>query len=71
MSAIESCKNELKDNPFNYPIIHKWNKRVVYKYRFQLFDEIESIIEKNFKPYDFSDFVTVDEVVAGRKIIFE
>ena len=69
MSAIESYSKEIKENPYNYPIIYKWNRKVFNKYKYQIFEEIDN----NLKSYNFDfyfDFVNVNDVVAGRKIIF-
>ena len=37
---------EIKPNPHNYPIIDKWNRRVVHKNGYAFFDEFYPIIEK-------------------------
>ena len=36
----------IKDNPNNYPIIKKWNYRLIKKYRHDVFKYIVSKMEK-------------------------
>jgi transposase len=56
MNILEKVKSELKENPNNFIIIKKWNKRIFQKYKFDIFNYIENTIEKRFKDKKAEDF---------------
>ncbi len=56
MNILEKVKSELKENPNNFIIIKKWNKRIFQKYKFDIFNYIENTIEKRFKDRKAEDF---------------
>lgn len=56
MNILEKVKSELKENPNNFIIIKKWNKRIFQKYKFDIFNYIENTIEKRFKDKKTEDF---------------
>lgn len=56
---------EIKPNPHNYPIIDKWNRRVVHKNGYAFFNEICPIIEKaiaNEIREQHKTFVNISEI---------
>ena len=56
MNVLEKTKSELKENPNNFIIIKKWNRKIFQKYQFDIFNYIENIIEKKFKDKSIEDF---------------
>ena len=54
----EKCPNltKIKDNPNNYPIINKWNYRLLQKEKFNLFNIIENKIEERMEMYMKNNF---------------
>jgi len=56
MNILEKVKSELKENPNNFIIIKKWNRRIFQKYKFDIFNYIENTIEKRFKDKKAEDF---------------
>lgn len=60
MNILEKVKSELKENPNNFIIIEKWNRKVFQKYKFDIFNYVESTIEKNFEGINFiKDFTNI------------
>jgi len=56
MNILEKVKSELKENPNNFIIIKKWNRKIFQKYKFDIFNYIENTIEKRFKDKKAEDF---------------
>lgn len=56
MNVLEKVKSELKENPNNFIIIKKWNRKIFQKYKFDIFNYIENTIEKKFKDKNIEDF---------------
>lgn len=44
-SGISPFAEKVKSNPNNFPIINKWNRRLFNKYRYDIFNDIESMID--------------------------
>lgn len=44
-SALTECANRMKQNPNNYPIVKKYNKKIFDRYRFCIFNELEELID--------------------------
>ena len=68
MNVLEKIKSELKENPNNFIIVNKWNKRIYKKYEFELFNYSEDLIEKEIQKRTenfFTDFVDVKDAATG------
>ena len=48
-SALTECANRIKQNPNNYPIVKKYNKKVFEKYKFDIFYELEELLDLNLQ----------------------
>lgn len=46
-SALTECANRMKQNPNNYPIIKKYNKKIFDRYKLDIFYELEELIDYN------------------------
>ena len=58
---------EIKPNPHNYPIIDKWNWRVIHKNGHAYFNEIYPIIEKAIADEireQYKKFVDISEIAS-------
>ena len=66
---IKHLAYKIKPNPYNWPIIDKWNRKEYNKIKYEVFDVIEATVDKIMQDKlpevmeeEFSEFVDVKDI---------
>ena len=61
-SLFKEIYPQIKQNPNNWPIIKKWNRKIYNKYKFDLFNALEEEMELQLKEkIKLADFYQLDK----------